>query len=59
MEPDGQPRHSGGDCRGRGPARWLVALGYAGWGEGQLDGEMRQHGWYAAEGRAKILFDHL
>jgi putative AlgH/UPF0301 family transcriptional regulator len=36
-----------------------VALGYAGWGEGQLDGEMRQHGWYAAEGRAKILFEPL
>lgn len=42
---------------GRGPERWLVALGYAGWGEGQLDGEMRRHGWYAASGRADILFD--
>lgn len=30
---------------GRGPARWLMALGYAGWGEGQLDDEMRRHGW--------------
>jgi len=44
-------------AEGRGPARWLVALGYAGWGEGQLDAEMRQHGWYAAEGRGGILFD--
>jgi putative transcriptional regulator len=42
---------------GRGPAHWLVALGYAGWGAGQLEGEMRQHGWYAAAGRAAILFD--
>jgi len=41
----------------RGPARWVVALGYAGWGAGQLDGEMRQHGWYAAAGRAEVLFD--
>jgi putative transcriptional regulator len=41
----------------RGPAQWLVALGYAGWGAGQLDGEMRQHGWYAATGKASILFD--
>ena len=41
---------------GTGPARWLVALGYAGWGAGQLDGEMREHGWYAAEGRASVLF---
>lgn len=42
---------------GTGPAQWLVALGYAGWGAGQLEGEMRQHGWYAATGRARVLFD--
>jgi putative transcriptional regulator len=42
---------------GTGPSRYLVALGYAGWGEGQLEGEMRQHGWFAAEGRSSILFD--
>lgn len=44
-------------AEGRGPAQWLVALGYAGWGPGQLEGEMRQHGWFAAEGRREILFD--
>ena len=44
-------------AEGTGPAHWLVALGYAGWGAGQLDGEMREHGWYAAEGRAGVLFD--
>ncbi|MDP9056475.1 MAG: YqgE/AlgH family protein [Pseudomonadota bacterium] len=43
---------------GNGPGRWLVALGYAGWSAGQLDGEMRHHGWHAAPGRAEILFDH-
>ncbi len=43
---------------GTGPSRWLVALGYAGWGAGQLDGEMRRHGWHAATGRADILFAH-
>jgi putative transcriptional regulator len=42
---------------GSGPKNWLVALGYAGWGPGQLDGEMRRHGWFAAEGRSAILFD--
>ncbi len=42
---------------GSGPARFLVALGYAGWGAGQLEGEMRRHGWYAAAGSAAILFD--
>ncbi len=44
-------------AEGRGPSRWLIALGYAGWGPGQLDSEMRRHGWYAAEGRSAILFD--
>lgn len=42
---------------GRGPAEWLMALGYAGWGPGQLDEEMHRHGWHAAEGRPEILFD--
>jgi putative transcriptional regulator len=41
---------------GTGPARWLVALGYAGWGEGQLDGEMRRHGWLATRGDEALLF---
>lgn len=44
-------------AEGHGPARWLFALGYAGWGEGQLEGEMRQHGWYAAAGKPGVLFD--
>lgn len=42
---------------GSGPDKWLFALGYAGWGAGQLDGEMREHGWFAASGRPEILFD--
>ncbi len=44
-------------AEGRGPSQWIVALGYAGWGEGQLDEEMTRHGWFAAEGTATILFD--
>jgi len=44
-------------AEGRGPSRWLFALGYAGWGPGQLDEEMRHHGWYAAEGKPELLFD--
>lgn len=42
---------------GTGPRRFVVMLGYAGWDAGQLDGEMRRHGWFAAEGRPEILFD--
>ena len=42
---------------GRGPQRWLIALGYAGWGSGQLDEEMTRHGWFAAQGGTALLFD--
>ncbi len=44
-------------AEGRGPAEWVFALGYAGWGAGQLDAEMRLHGWHAAISRDKVLFD--
>ena len=44
-------------AEGRGPERFLVSLGYAGWGEGQLDEEMTRHGWFAASGGRAILFD--
>lgn len=40
-----------------GPSRWLVALGYAGWGPGQLDDELHRHGWHVGEGDPRILFD--
>jgi putative transcriptional regulator len=41
----------------RGPARWMVALGYAGWESGQLEEEMTRHGWFAGQANEKILFD--
>ncbi|MCA1653273.1 MAG: YqgE/AlgH family protein [Sphingomonadales bacterium] len=44
-------------AEGRGPSRWLVSLGYAGWGAGQLDREMTRHGWFAATGAPALLFD--
>ncbi len=44
-------------AEGRGPARWLIALGYAGWSAGQLDGEMCRHGWGTTQARPEILFD--
>lgn len=42
---------------GTGPARWLVALGYAGWGEGQLDAELAGPGWFHVQGDTHLLFD--
>ena len=44
-------------AEGRGPSRFIVALGYAGWGEGQLDEEMTRHGWFAVPANEKLLFD--
>lgn len=42
---------------GRGPSRWQMVLGYAGWGSGQLEAEMREHGWYAAKGARSVIFE--
>lgn len=42
---------------GNGPARWLVALGYAGWEAGQLDGEMLRHGWFSTPGEIATIYD--
>jgi putative transcriptional regulator len=44
-------------AEGKGPRQWLVALGYAGWGEGQLDGELSRHGWFNVPGDTALLFD--
>lgn len=41
---------------GTGPRQWLVALGYAGWGEGQLDGELTRHGWFNTAGDTALLY---
>ncbi|WP_184475457.1 YqgE/AlgH family protein [Rhizorhapis suberifaciens] len=41
---------------GRGPTRYIVALGYAGWGKGQLEEEMTRHGWFVAPASDTILF---
>ena len=42
---------------GEGPDHWLVALGYAGWGEEQLDEEMRRHGWLTVGASEELLFE--
>lgn len=42
---------------GSGPSRWVVALGYAGWGEGQLDGELTRPGWFNVTGDEALLWD--
>jgi len=42
---------------GTGPSRWLVALGYAGWGAGQLDEEMTRHGWFTTAAEPGLIYD--
>ncbi len=42
---------------GRGPAAFLVALGCAGWGEGQLEGEILQNAWLTGPADERIIFD--
>jgi putative transcriptional regulator len=42
---------------GEGPPRALVALGYAGWGAGQLEQELRENAWLTVEADDRILFD--
>lgn len=42
---------------GKGPARRLMALGYAGWGPGQLEGELAQNGWLTCAAEPELIFD--
>jgi putative transcriptional regulator len=42
----------------RAPKQFLVALGYAGWGPGQLEGEIAQNVWLTTPADAEILFSH-
>ena len=44
-------------AEGKGPARWVAALGYAGWEGGQLEQEMRRHGWFVTPGDESLLYD--
>lgn len=42
---------------GKGPGRWIAALGYAGWGEGQLEEELARPGWFATPADEALLFE--
>jgi putative transcriptional regulator len=43
-------------ARGAGPARAILALGYSGWGPGQLEGEIQANGWLTAPADADLVF---
>lgn len=44
-------------ARGEGPESAVLALGYTGWGPGQLESEMLQNGWLTGERADALIFD--
>ena len=44
-------------AKGCGPRRSLLALGYAGWGAGQLDAEIQSNGWLNVAADDRLVFD--
>ena len=41
----------------RGPVKSLFALGYAGWGPGQIEGELAHHDWFTTPAEPRLIFD--
>ncbi|MBL4613723.1 MAG: YqgE/AlgH family protein [Magnetovibrio sp.] len=44
-------------AEGHGPKERILALGYAGWGPGQLDNEILANGWLTVEADREIVFN--
>lgn len=42
---------------GFGPSHFLITLGYAGWGEGQLESELLRNSWLTAPADQRIIFE--
>ncbi|KQP20592.1 YqgE/AlgH family protein [Pseudorhodoferax sp. Leaf267] len=42
---------------GAGPKKVLVSLGYAAWGEGQLESELAENSWLTVEADTAVIFD--
>ena len=42
---------------GNGPGQYMITLGYAGWGSGQLEQEMAANAWLNGPADISILFD--
>lgn len=45
--------------QGKGPRKALIALGYAGWGKGQLEREMVENAWLSAPADQRIIYDYI
>jgi len=44
-------------AKNKGPEKSLVILGYSGWGDGQLEGEMERDHWILSDVDLNIIFD--
>ena len=44
-------------AEGKGPGKFIVALGYAGWGGGHLENEMLSNAWLSVSADTDIVFD--
>jgi putative transcriptional regulator len=44
-------------AKGKGPARTMLMLGYAGWGPGQLENELMRNGWLTCDATPELVFD--
>ncbi len=44
-------------AKGEGPADYLIALGCAGWGPGQLEDELRDNAWLTGVAHSDIIFN--
>ena len=42
---------------GAGPAKMLLTLGYASWGEGQLESEIGENSWLTVDADPALIFD--
>jgi len=41
----------------KGPAKYLFAIGYAGWAPGQLEGELARQDWFTEPADPRLVFD--
>lgn len=53
----GRPEVMADVARGKGPRRFLLAFGYAGWSAGQLEREMSHADWFGVPADDAIVFD--
>ncbi len=44
-------------AKGEGPEKFLIVLGYAGWGAGQLESELGSNAWLNGPAESRIIFD--